>query len=645
MAAFALTVAAQDVYLDHWRALRGAQPARLHLEMSTPRTEYYLGEAIPLELRYWADSGTDFSADSRLQDRIGRLNGVESFEADPAADVEDPLAGQVFGAGGMGGLSGGPIRLSRKPFQFPRMLNDWVRFRKPGTFRIYVTGQRVPGVKAVSNLVTLNIRPAPPAWVRKQLATGDADALRYLDTPEAALALANQLGPGNSVQEFQAHLGILASRHRTQVLPHLEARLVAPEQPVWPRYLDTLQRLESLVRPGRKTDYAARLQASIPNKRGAARAECLRTLVLLRRPVPAAWLAQSFRQLEEQDQYALLTNQWSLLRSPAFLPILRELYALPHGPLPSVALRRLHDLSPAEARLLVLAQLRKPDKPLEWEPLSMLAGETLPELDDALAARAEAGDLDDRPIVRYATGAILGRVMHVYEARSSRPGCSLLLPFYFLKYNPSFGETELRRLLRNPACQDLAHQLREVGAHGMSPRLEQIAISLLESPLVPVKRGAAETLGRYGSAAARQPLWATFTYFRNWWNGKEGQMGLDGVEFERTLRVALAQGSAWVLDRGGYEQMGRLCSTDGCRQEVRQWAAEAEAPVRIVILPWGDGEAFELGPYRGRGEAALERRLRLYPGKTAFRIDANSAPQATATITQLLQRTGHLLAP
>lgn len=72
----------------------------------------------------------------------------------------------------------------------------------------------------------------------------------------------------------------------------------------------------------------------------------------------------------------------------------------------------------------------------------------------------------------------------------------------------------------------------------MSPALEHLAIEFLSSSSVPIKKGAAETPGKYGSAYAKEPLWHTMEVFRSWWKGCEEELdqpvGLEGRGFERT---------------------------------------------------------------------------------------------------------------
>src|SRR4051794_28386874 len=100
------------------------------LVITAPKAEFYLGEVIPLELEFTSNQA-GFQADTRLQDRIGRMNYTEEFVVDPPSNIEDPLRGLPQLQGGMGGLSGGPAVLSEKPLHFERVLNEWVRFRQP----------------------------------------------------------------------------------------------------------------------------------------------------------------------------------------------------------------------------------------------------------------------------------------------------------------------------------------------------------------------------------------------------------------------------------------------------------------------------------------------------------------------------------
>jgi hypothetical protein len=704
-------VSAQDAFFERWKELAGRQPEGVKFIITAPKTEFFFGEVIPLELKFTSTQSRTFLADSRLQDRVGRMNYTEEFVADPVSLSEDPLEGLPGGQGGMGGLSGGPVALSEKPFAFERVLNEWVRFRKPGEFRVYIVSRRVSqvedpqrsdyylrlyargkAVELVSNVMTLSIRPAPATWVKEQIAAAkkvlDAPAplndqtakerlrairtLRFLDSPEATEELIRRLTAGQDVDSFSAYMGVLASPYRKQLLPLMEQRLVAVDQPVWERYLDAAAQLAELVASGgpmppypkdaagqkawqeeskrrtvvreqKQNEYAARLIASLPAKQPQARAVSLNTLLNFgtRNGPERPWLRSvvasliaDFRSLPVMTQSTLLEYRWSALKDPAILPVLRDLVANPppqqfDPPIQSTALRRLYELSPGEGRKIILDEIRRPTKNLPFSTLAMLPDSTLPELDDVLAQR-----FDPLLVLRYATGDIVKRVENAYLARNAEiekqnlPTCAGPLAFYFLKYDPPFGERLLREDFAKPAavpaCYDIGFQFHQFGRWAYSPVLERLAIESLTSPKVPVKRGAAEVLGRFGSVAAEKPLWDVMEYFRSWWKGRDEelkeQIGQESMQFERALRIALAQADGWVLQEPGLNRLLALCSSEWCRQEVTGWISTAKTPVNIGISPQGDGFTYTVGQYGPGTEEWLRRKLLQYPEATAFRV-------------------------
>ncbi len=702
-------VSAQDAFLDRWKELASRQPERVKFTIAAPKAEFFLGEVIPLELNFTSTQPRTFLASSRLQDRVGRMNRVEEFVTAPAALCEDPLQGLPAATGGEGGLSGGPVVLSEKPFSFERALNEWVRFRRPGEYRVYVLSRRVSQVEdsarsdyylhlfargkpieLASNLLTLKILPAPAPWVRQQIAaakkTLDAPAapndqaanqrqrairaLRFLDSPEAAEELVRRLTGDQGVDSFQAYLGVLESPYRKRLLTLMEQRLVAADQPVWDQYLDTLAQLVELLtekpmppypkdaagqkawqeeskrradaRERKRDEYAARLIASLPAKQPPARAVSLNTLLGFARngpqppwlPSVVASLIANFRSLPVMTQSTLLEYQWSTLKGPAILPLLRDLVANPPRQqfdprVEAVALRRLYELSPGESRKIILDEIRKPTKRIPFPTLAILTDAALPELNDVLAER-----FDPLLILRYATGDIVKRLESAYLARDAEikkrnlPACSGPLAFYFLKYDPPFGERLLREDFAKPnavpACYDIGFQFNQLGRWAYSPALERLAIESLTSPNVAVKRGAAEVLGKYGAAAAEKPLWDATEYFHSWWKGREEglkeQNGEGSVQLERALRTALARADGWVLQEPELKRLLALCSTEWCRSEVTGWIGAAKAPLSITIVPQGDGLGYDVGQYGPGGEDWLRRKLPQYPAAIEFRV-------------------------
>jgi hypothetical protein len=698
---------AQDAYLSRWQALHGRQPNGVTFEISAAKNQFYSGELIPLQLSFTSAQANGFVADSRLQDRAGRMNGMEEFLVDPVALTEDPLHGLPGENIGMGGLSGGPVPLSAKPFTFERFLNEWVRFRKPGKYRVAVLSRRVSHIsdpaagrlELVSNILAIEIVPAPAAWVKEQIAEAvttldgplnddlrerrlrASATLRFLESPEAALELVRHLGSGDDIDSWAMHMGVLGSAYRRQLLPVMEARLTAPDQPVWDRYLDTLSRLSQLVSPGgpARNEYAARLVASLPSKQIEARVISMNTLVdsanrdgrsdtTWLRPVAASIVAD-FRSLPPRMQSDLLVSRWNIIGGPAMLPVLREIYAQPLEPhvdqlLREMAVRRIYDLAPEEGRKIILSDIARPDPYLSFSTLSMLPDRHLPELNDVLVARLNSGQVEDILILRYATGDIVQRVEQAYVKRNAEFDrqklihCGGPLIYYFLRYDPAFGEKELRRDLDQPggppACYDIGFQFNSLDQNAYSPALERVAIDLLTSPKVPVKRGAAEVLGKYGSPAAQKPLWDTLDYFHSWWKGREGELdqqnGQEGLQFERTLRLALAQADAWTLDVDALHRLLDLCSSDWCRQEVTDWLAAAKQPIQIDFLPVSDEVHTMIARYETRSEEQMRRKLAQFPAGTVFRVAhyPNSDVRLRAEVDraeQIVRSAGFSLAP
>jgi hypothetical protein len=233
-------------------------------------------------------------------------------------------------------------------------------------------------------------------------------------------------------------------------------------------------------------------------------------------------------------------------------------------------------------------------------------------------------------MVRYATGDLVKQAEAAYEKRNAEldrqklPHCGGSLVYYFLKYDPEYGVSELQREIDGegaPVCCDIGFQTRDLDRSAYSPALEKLAIEFLSSPKVPVKRGAAEWLGRYGSPAAEKPLWKTLGYFHDWWQGRETEINQENLQFERTLRIALAQADGWFLDTDGLKQMAELCSSDWCRQEVAQWIGEANDPVNIMPFDGAAGLAAQIGRYSATS-AAIAGKLRQFPAGTAFHIAA-----------------------
>ncbi|MDA1315576.1 MAG: hypothetical protein O2968_19785 [Acidobacteria bacterium] len=532
--------------------------------------------------------------------------------------------------------------------------------------------------------------------------------LRFLETPEAADAMVSRLGKDHH-QRYDLRLGILSSSHRVKVLPYMEARLISPDQPVTDQFVETLAYLFMLVHEpapapypvddpsqqeawhaqakarrdkelGKLDEYCAWLAKAVADKEthaaGVSRKALLDYARSQQHKSTPAWLnsvvaalRESFLSLSEDLQRDLLDNHWPQLAGAEMVPILRKRYNEPSTiqrdpSIHDLTLRHLYELSPEDGRERIISQIRHPTKRIEWETLAMLSDASLPELNDELASRLEGGENVTRFIVRYADGEITDRVKAAFEKRRVKdqenkyrryghPDCIAPLHYYFLRYAPEYATADLDRIFAaeappRPVCWDLFWPVRRLGESVASPALEKLAIKYVNNHgSVAIKKGAAEVLGRFGSAAAEKPLWEAMTYFHEWWKDRkddlENSTQSGSLELGRAYRSALAQANGWVLDSDGLSKLRDLCVSDWGRGEVSEWLRRAQSPLTIDLSIRGSGDvSAQVAQYRLRSEATLLRKLKQFPQGTAFRWEnrpGKGAPPKTRVIRDRVEET------
>ena len=114
----------------------------LQVSSASDQSEFHIGETIPLKLAFSSAVPDRYQINMAQYDRSGRM-GYEQFILSPADGAVDPLAGHLGGIGG--GLTGFKF-LTPEPWTITLNLNEWVRFTKPGDYRLSVTSNRV-GIK------------------------------------------------------------------------------------------------------------------------------------------------------------------------------------------------------------------------------------------------------------------------------------------------------------------------------------------------------------------------------------------------------------------------------------------------------------------------------------------------------------------
>jgi hypothetical protein len=207
----------------------------------------------------------------------------------------------------------------------------------------------------------------------------------------------------------------------------------------------------------------------------------------------------------------------------------------------------------------------------------------LPELNGSLAARLEGAQRNEWLIVRYATADIVERVKHWYLRQDENARRASPLVFYFLKFDPTFGEREIRKMLSMTdgrlVFYDMDLRFRDLGSYAWSDTLERLMIEFLSNPIERIQRGAASLLGGYGSSAARKPLWDAMENFSALWRGPDEQLttepAREALALERALAMALLGSNAWRIEEEELQRLQKLCSTDACRGEIVGWRAKA----------------------------------------------------------------------
>ncbi|MFH1743908.1 MAG: hypothetical protein ABIH23_33300, partial [bacterium] len=260
------------------------------------KTQFYQGEIIRVELLFSSSTPGRYEAETREYDRSGRLFN-ESFHVDPEDGAVDPLYDYFYSGYpcgfACGGGSSGPKVLEEKSCSFVLQINEWLRFDKPGTCRLYAESCRVWDTKdrgkdgvtrthlpITSDITQLQILPADPEWSQEKLKEAirvlDAEpvtyeqlvgkhrwvqeehdkalrfledqgakrkqaarTLRFLGTEQATVELIKRF---NGVDEFNGYdaeygLGLLGSPHQSFVVKEMEKYLESPGHPVSRKFL------------------------------------------------------------------------------------------------------------------------------------------------------------------------------------------------------------------------------------------------------------------------------------------------------------------------------------------------------------------------------------------------------------------------
>jgi hypothetical protein len=347
------------------------------LRVSTPKSTYRQGEMIPLDLAFTAKEDKHYQINMATYDRSGRMS-YESFRVEPADGTSDPLAVyfKAHVAFMMGGLTNFQF-LSPKPYVVHLNLNEWVRFDKPGNYRITVESSRVGSSRVetfsrggrngiVSNGLDLRIvasDPAreeselkgiltdfdsspPPKWEMRVTSTERMAAttkLRYLTSADAAREMARHLRGDENQVDWQCLFGLVGSPNREAGLQEMHRLLFDPDFPVTGMFLQAMALIPltaendakslQLAMASNMVDERSMLLQALPTKQGHALAISTDTLLSSEPPTAegeahqqlVATLISNFDQLSLDQKNWWLGMKWETVKSPQWLPTLQKI--------------------------------------------------------------------------------------------------------------------------------------------------------------------------------------------------------------------------------------------------------------------------------------------------------------------------------
>lgn len=697
-----------------WCGQRAALAQDVSLETRTKdgRSEYRIGEPIPLQLtfsstskQYIVDTSFRFPDLSRQMDEfiVSPSEGV----SDPQEDYRRALSKNALAFDFSGGLSGFG-RLGDMPVTLDLFLNRYVRFSKPGHYVLSIRDRRVSVVRnapnepaqeveLMSKPLILTIASADAEWQQGQLGSAlevlkkgpgvDVNACEIvtsLGTPEAEVAMADGLLDENNSVGCGFSYAILGVTNRTIVLEHMQRKLESPESSVTPQFVETMASLISVEAEGgssfSQTQAEARKHINdqlfelLDTKKGAARFAAISTLVNESLNSGAGDMAggaqvlrlaaEVFDRLSEQAQSTLLSARWKDVASPAMVGVLRRCAkaetTVPCGRLQGdLLLLRLNELSPGDAREVILGDMRKDYSRFPARLLASLPDKELPEMDAVLREHLQSKDSNvdttAELIERYATGALTGVVQSYLDEKGlgqlgGQVETNLIA--YLLRVQPDGGAQKLRAALavRNGTGW-YKYLLWDVAQRTPSADIQPIAMDALSDADPEVVQSAVQALALIGDERAKAALFERLREWRAKWIGRERDLfrvpgedpNTDDRHLGDELIHSLGTAAAWLLTDAEQQQLLHSAVTENQKQQAQQFIAAAKSwPVAITIIDSGSPHAqIIIGQYSYEDAQAAKRKLSQFSVGTSFQLqpiptDGKEAQDMAAGIRSFL---------
>lgn len=668
-----------------------AQDVSLEVRTKDGRSEYRVGEPIPLQLsfsslsnQYIVDTSFRFPDLSRRMDEfiVSPSDGV----SDPMDDYRRALSKNVLALDFSGGLRGFG-RLGDKPVTLDMFLNRYVRFSKQGHYVLSIRDRRVSVVRnapnepaqeieLVSKPLILTVASADAQWQQGQLAfalevlkkgpgvdVNACEIVTSLGTPEAEVAMADGLLDENKAVGCGFSYTLLGVKNRTQVLEHMQRKLESPETSVTPQFVETMASLMTVEEEGgcdfSQTQAEARERISdqllelLDTKRGAARFAAISTLVTESLNSGAVaqgaqvlhLAAEVFDRSSEQAQSTLLSARWKDVASPAMVSVLRRCAEAQStatcGRLQGdLLLARLNELSPSDAREVILGDMKKENPRFPARVLAILPDKELPEMDVVLRAHLQSkdgnADATAELIERYATVAIAGAVQSYLDEKGLGQLGGQVEPnliAYLMRVQPDVGAQELRAALavRNGTGW-YKHMLRDVAQRTPAVAIQPTAIDALSDTDPEVVQSAVQALALVGDDHAKSALFERLSEWHAKWMGRERDLfwvpgedpNTDDRHLGDELIHSLGTAAAWLLTEAEQRQLLQNAITDGQKQQVQLFIDAAKSrPIGITVIDSGfPNVQIIVGQYSYERTELAERKLSQFPAGTSFQIQS-----------------------
>jgi hypothetical protein len=219
---------------------------------------------------------------------------------------------------------------------------------------------------------------------------------------------------------------------------------------------------------------------------------------------------------------------------------------------------------------------------------------------------------------------------------------------YFLRVDPEFAAREVQASFDARKATGCYPTLFEDLGTSL-PKVEQLAISALDDPDAEVSTGAAQALGRWGSAKAEPALWGRLKRFHEEWHDREGELRITpdlrdpiarATILERTLLASIVSGTNWICGPKEFNQLRALTSQQNW-SNLTHWTEEWEEGQPWILEPfWGldDQLTFSVLQYSNLDETQIRMKLSQLPRGSRLYFQTYTGQQMSSPVSMEKQQ-------